>query len=409
MKQISYSLVKKFQCIGSDCPSSCCDTGWSILYDRHSYTCAQHQNQIQNSPIELSKGIQEKESNEDLFPIKLRNGRCFFLQTDGLCTIHKRLGSDVLPSICRTFPRELKQSGTTKELSASLSCPEIARIFIEEEDAISIVEADIDKSLLMKLDTSQKPQLSRLRNIVLSYMESHLQRNDNICYVLKKMLYVSRYSLQAYTRNQMVDTKALIQLCTTFPINKMLSFSQNEISLQNEGTFLLFAMEQVVKGCSLPHSYSFCYQHLNNLLIAANQPLIGEGSCNAEEIFSVYKYRCRLLKDFAGKHIQKWFHRWFVYNIRGHWVIEEESWMVYNLELILHSFVMNILLSVHSKAIQGIEQNNISFVKEAMIEVLFHSNRIFRHCPKSKEEVLTILKDNPEYGNKIIDMLYLIQ
>lgn len=52
---------------------------------------------------------------------------CTFL-ADGLCSLHRRYGSQVLSEACATYPRRNVRGGGEAEISATMACPEIARL-----------------------------------------------------------------------------------------------------------------------------------------------------------------------------------------------------------------------------------------------------------------------------------------
>ncbi len=60
------------------------------------------------------------------FLLRTHNGRCTFLQEDGLCGIHEELGIEFKPSVCRLFPfRPVRRPGGW-DVGLSLACPTVA-------------------------------------------------------------------------------------------------------------------------------------------------------------------------------------------------------------------------------------------------------------------------------------------
>lgn len=57
---------------------------------------------------------------------KRADGSCVFLQEDGLCLIHKELGFDAKPLICRTFPLQLVPREKDAVLTLRRACPSAA-------------------------------------------------------------------------------------------------------------------------------------------------------------------------------------------------------------------------------------------------------------------------------------------
>jgi lysine-N-methylase len=70
------------------------------------------------------------------------DGRCTFLAPDGLCSVHATHGAAALPAVCATYPRVLTEVGGRLSLTATLSCPEAARLCLLAEDAMCVDDAE---------------------------------------------------------------------------------------------------------------------------------------------------------------------------------------------------------------------------------------------------------------------------
>lgn len=125
------NYYKKFHCIAGDCPDTCC-AGWEIPVDADSekrYRAAAKSGAIKNKNFarKLKKYV--------------RNGRiisddvtCPFLNRDGLWEMYMELGADSLCHTCARHPRHLEDYGNLQEMVLLLSCPEAARLILEEND-----------------------------------------------------------------------------------------------------------------------------------------------------------------------------------------------------------------------------------------------------------------------------------
>src|SRR5690606_34553615 len=60
---------------------------------------------------------------------------------NGLCGIHKKYGTDFLGDACHFFPRVTRRLGDTTLMTASLSCPEVARLALSGEEGLELVDA----------------------------------------------------------------------------------------------------------------------------------------------------------------------------------------------------------------------------------------------------------------------------
>lgn len=118
---------RKFRCIAGDCPDTCC-AGWEIVVDK---TSEQRYRKIAaGSPRDpFSKKLKQY----------IRDGRilsdaetCPFLDRDGLCEMYRELGPESLCETCKRHPRHLEDYGNLQEMVLLLSCPEAARLVLEE-------------------------------------------------------------------------------------------------------------------------------------------------------------------------------------------------------------------------------------------------------------------------------------
>ncbi len=66
-------------------------------------------------------------------------GRCLFLEADGLCAVHRRLGEDALPSACRQFPRVSTLTPHGVSVTLSHYCPTAAGLLFSGS-SLRIVE-----------------------------------------------------------------------------------------------------------------------------------------------------------------------------------------------------------------------------------------------------------------------------
>jgi lysine-N-methylase len=72
---------------------------------------------------------------------------CAFLQSDGLCSIQLQYGEDYLCNSCATYPRVTNSVNGVLEKSATVACPEIARIVLQQEGGITFSQYEEDSSI----------------------------------------------------------------------------------------------------------------------------------------------------------------------------------------------------------------------------------------------------------------------
>jgi|GEM_PF-1615213 len=62
----------------------------------------------------------------DLYVLRTRDGFCAYLGKDGLCGVHKKLGVDLKPAVCRMFPYRVVRTPDGWDAGLSLTCPTVA-------------------------------------------------------------------------------------------------------------------------------------------------------------------------------------------------------------------------------------------------------------------------------------------
>lgn len=122
--------MRRFMCIGSQCEDTCC-FGWRVNIDRATY---RKYRRVTDPELrqELDSCIKRNRSQpgeQNYARIKMDRGKaCPFLNEESLCRIQLRLGEEFLSDICVTYPRVANLVNNVLEKSATMSCPEAARL-----------------------------------------------------------------------------------------------------------------------------------------------------------------------------------------------------------------------------------------------------------------------------------------
>ncbi len=148
-KQVLIPLyMKSFACIGSECEDTCC-AGWGISIDKKTY---KKYKSVKHPTLTnlLNKGMKriKNDTASDVkyasFILDAKTAACPMLDENKLCRIQLNLGEKALCSTCTTYPRVVNQVDSTIELSAKLSCPEIARLALLNPDGIEFEQLEFD-------------------------------------------------------------------------------------------------------------------------------------------------------------------------------------------------------------------------------------------------------------------------
>ena len=120
---------KEFTCIADKCEDTCC-AGWKIVIDKKSLNKYKHVKGkfwfTMLKSVDWIRGIfrQDKEK------------RCAFLNDCNLCEMYVNLGEKSLCKTCRLYPRHVEEFEDVREITLSVSCPEVARILMEKKEPV---------------------------------------------------------------------------------------------------------------------------------------------------------------------------------------------------------------------------------------------------------------------------------
>ena len=127
-----------FQCLGGDCPDTCCQH-WEVKLDRRHYDLLREKMaQQEDSRALFERHIQINEQpvtgDHDYAFIRMgEDDRCPMLDANALCRLHAQHGIEPLGDVCAFYPRVISRCNNDMELSGALSCPEVARRCLSSE------------------------------------------------------------------------------------------------------------------------------------------------------------------------------------------------------------------------------------------------------------------------------------
>jgi len=157
------SYMQQFSCIGSSCEDSCC-IGWRVNIDQEAYKKYARIQDKELRPI-IEKNVKKNHSNqssENYAKIKLLpNQQCVFLSEEKMCKIQLKYGEKYLSNTCAIYPRQINEVDSMAEKSATMSCPEAARLALLNPKGIKFIEieepVDVRYSPQRALHTSSMP------------------------------------------------------------------------------------------------------------------------------------------------------------------------------------------------------------------------------------------------------------
>lgn len=128
---------KEFSCVADACEDTCC-AGWQIVIDEKSKN--KYKKVKGSFRRRLLRSINWKEG---VFH-QSEDKRCAFLNEQNLCDMYTALGSRSLCKTCRLYPRHIEEFEGVREISLSLSCPEVAKILLAKKEPVKFLSYEKD-------------------------------------------------------------------------------------------------------------------------------------------------------------------------------------------------------------------------------------------------------------------------
>ncbi|MBX8553042.1 flagellin lysine-N-methylase [Pseudomonas cichorii] len=176
----AFKYVQEFSCIAERCEDNCCKGNWRIAVSNRSHDLYSREfPELLNLIVKDDSGYQMDKAG----------GQCGALQ-GGRCQIHAQQGEEVLTDTCANYPRMYRRINNSLVKSATMSCPEVARIGLFGESPFQIEEGPQDDHHLYAAANQEFPGIDQAQ--WRSVMESLLQ------ITLSKKLPVSQVLLRLY-------------------------------------------------------------------------------------------------------------------------------------------------------------------------------------------------------------------
>lgn len=129
---------KKFQCTADQCEDTCC-AGWQIVVDKKSLKKYKAVKSPYRKALRKNVNWRQETFRQD------KEKRCAFLNNDNLCDMYINLGEGSLCKTCRLYPRHIEEFEGVREITLSVSCPEVARILLNKTEKVRFLSKENDR------------------------------------------------------------------------------------------------------------------------------------------------------------------------------------------------------------------------------------------------------------------------
>lgn len=148
MNIVKLAYFDDFQCMGGECPDSCCKEGWHIWLSKREYLNYKKMDmkpefrKLADKCFKRTKGSISDYGYAEILHI---DEGCSFLTEDGLCGLQKELGEKALGYVCRTFPRNyvyIKDQAVT--MSCLATCCHVTELLMQHPEGLGIIEGEYE-------------------------------------------------------------------------------------------------------------------------------------------------------------------------------------------------------------------------------------------------------------------------
>ena len=222
---------KKFKCLASDCPATCC-AGWQIMIDDKSLKKYASCPGIFGNRLVNSINWEEERFRQ-------YHSRCAFLNEQNLCDIHLEKGSDFLCRTCRRYPKHVEVYENEREISLSLSCPMVARLLLAKTDQAQFLTTEKvrknDGDQLQKSDDDFDEflysALQDCRSVLIAMAQN---RNEALNLRMAKILSLAHDVQNRIDSRQLFDTENVLERYQRERADTALAHKMIWFSLVNE-------------------------------------------------------------------------------------------------------------------------------------------------------------------------------
>ena len=132
MRYVIPDYYKEFQCTADGCEDTCC-AGWQIMIDKRSL--GKYRRVHGEFGRRLRRSVDWKEGCFH----QSKENRCAFLNQENLCDLYTELGKKNLCKTCKNYPRHIEEFENVREITLSVSCPEVAKILMNRNTPVKFL------------------------------------------------------------------------------------------------------------------------------------------------------------------------------------------------------------------------------------------------------------------------------
>ena len=376
------SFLKEFACQGGKCELTCCKN-WIITVDDEAL------NEIKKEPLlkRMLYSLRIGKRSDGISYIKKINGRCPYLNRDNLCAHQCEGKMNLMPKICRVYPRRVMEicadTECRTEVTLELSCIEAANCFLNNLGPIQMIKSDENYEIMW----SRKNDSDEFLRFLLDYrkvLSEDIWNSTDIFSMMKKHVYATLEIQDHLMKDFKVGGDAWVDTRAVFDKHqeKTLGFVI-PLSILNEVIYNCFDDKDQKKRNPIFQKLRETYDSLlgHDREDVAERKIISyllskEYSNNAlKKYFTYYEYCC--YETVLETH-------------EDYYLVGKVLFSVFYTELLMVFDYVSNMARNEGELAKELKRQNYSFESQVLSSV----ERAFRHSDKMKSVILEKIRAN---------------
>ncbi len=227
-------LYEKFHCLADKCPNSCCK-GWVLPVDDETYD--RYKNLTGSYGRHVRSHVAKHPKHPDMRIIKRQFGRCPFWNSDKVCQFQANGTPELMPLVCRTYPRETVEYYNEARSTLVLSCPAIAKLFIDNPGRRTFSPATMKVEVFWKIENEDEKMFAFLKKEEEKLLDFFWNEKEDM-----SALWQAMYAYVYQKHDFIIRDKLLESDGVDLTLDKT---KQAEYALLNRPTYSFFKIETI--------------------------------------------------------------------------------------------------------------------------------------------------------------------
>lgn len=166
-----------FSCKMGNCRAACCE-GWQISISMQNYFILLGLDCPPELRHRIDCGVRvlDHPTEDEYARFEPRyDGNCPLRLPDGRCSLHAELGEDILPDVCRLYPRGIRVEYGTYECSCANSCEAVLELLIRKKGPLTFTKKELTVQLPPETERENHFEVLGLENDIRMYLISVIQ------------------------------------------------------------------------------------------------------------------------------------------------------------------------------------------------------------------------------------------